>query len=171
MTLTFKEVDQILRIIEEFPADEVRFEYGDLKLYVRRDGARIVNADATPPLPTVATASTAVSVVATAIPPVAQATPEKRLTATPIGREGLVPVTAPMLGVFYGSPAPDAPPFVTVGQMVSESTDLCIIETMKVMNNIKSPCAGRVVEVVAENGAMVERAAAIFWIEPMKVEA
>lgn len=159
MALTFREIDQILRIIEEFPADEVRFEYGDLKLHVRRDGAGgSATASALP------AARPASSQVAAALPPAPTA--KAAAPASPVAREGLVPVIAPMMGVFYAAPAPDVPPFVTVGQQVGEGTDLCIIEVMKVMNSIKSPCAGRVVEVAAANANMVERGSAIFWIEP-----
>lgn len=171
MALTFREVDQIMRIVEEFPADEVRFEYGDLKLHVRRDGAGRSEAPATPaasippiasaPAQTPAAPPHASAAMAVAAAPAAAAAPV-------VARDGLVPVVAPMMGVFYSAPAPDAPPFVTVGQQVSESTDLCIIEVMKVMNSIKSPCAGRVVEVTVVNGDMVERGAAIFWIEPAR---
>ena len=82
------------------------------------------------------------------------------------GPSGCVPVKAPMMGVFYAAPAPDAPPFVRVGDLVKEGADLCIIEVMKVMNNIKSPCEGVIEAIHAENANMVELGEAIFWIKP-----
>lgn len=175
MTLTFREVDQIMRIIEEFPADEVRFEYGDLKLQVRRDGAGGLSRPSATSL-----SSPSPAPVTTPVPDAggslekhtsaANASAEKprapaETQATQVSREGLVPVIAPMMGVFYEAPSPNAPPFVSVGQQVEEGSDLCIIEVMKVMNNIMSPCAGRIVEVTATNNTMVERGSAIFWIE------
>lgn len=172
MSLTFKEVDQILRIIEEFPASEVRFEYGDLKLHVRREISRGVanpgpasTAPASPAAPVAAAPAWAAPAPAQPKPAVAAPAKAKQLSA-PEQRAGLVPVTAPMMGIYYGAPAPDAEPFVKVGQKVSESTDICIIEVMKVMNTIKSPCAGTVVEIVASNATMVEQGSAMLWVRP-----
>lgn len=70
------------------------------------------------------------------------------------------------MGVYYASPAPDADPFVRPGQKIAKGADLCIIEVMKVMNNIRAPFAGIVVDVTAENGAMVEQGQALMWIRP-----
>jgi acetyl-CoA carboxylase biotin carboxyl carrier protein len=164
MSLTFKEVDQILRIIEEFPAAEVRFEYGDLKLMVRREATRERGEE----LPHESRLAAPVAAAPSARPkPTVEAPPPARQApAAPEQREGLIPVLAPMMGVFYAAPSPDSPPFVTVGQRVSEGTDLCIIEVMKVMNTVKAPCPGTVVEVVAVNSAMVELGSAMLWIRP-----
>lgn len=167
MSLTFKEVDQILRIIEEFPASEVRFEYGDLKLHVRREMARDPggSAGAASAISVAAAVAAEASAPSRPKPTLAAPAQEKQLAA-PEQREGLVPVTAPMMGIYYAAPSPDAAPFVKVGHKVSESTDLCIIEVMKVMNTIKAPCAGTVVEIVATNANMVEQGSAMLWIRP-----
>ena len=173
MDLSFKEVDQILRIVEEFPASEVRFEYGDLKLYVRHESADDQDSAAgiaryTAPAPPVTTKhaklSTEPHVPASPVQVVAAAAHE---SATPEdAREGLISVSAPMMGVYYAAPAPDAEPFVKLGQHVSEGAEVCIIEVMKIMNLIKAPCAGEVVQLVAENGQMVERDGVILRIRP-----
>ncbi len=65
-------------------------------------------------------------------------------------------VKSPLVGTFYSSPSPDEPPFVLVGQEVKEGDTLCIIEAMKVMNEIKAPCSGKVVRIMAQPGDMVE---------------
>ncbi len=65
-------------------------------------------------------------------------------------------VKAPMVGTFYSSPSPEAPPFVLVGQEVSEGDTLFIIEAMKTMNEVKAPCGGTVATVLAQSGDMVE---------------
>lgn len=168
MSLTFKEVDQILRIIEEFPASEVRFEYGDLKLHVRRDAPREPGSTASASaLQPAAAAAPGLAPAVAAQPKAAQAAPVgAKQHSAPEQREGLVAVSAPMMGVYYAAPAPDAEPFVQVGQKVTSRTELCIIEVMKVMNMIKSPCAGTVVEIVVANGAMVELGSAMLWIRP-----
>ena len=65
-------------------------------------------------------------------------------------------VKSPLVGTFYSSPSPDAPPFVLVGQKVKEGDTICIIEAMKTMNEIKSPCDGTVTRILAQPGDMVE---------------
>jgi acetyl-CoA carboxylase biotin carboxyl carrier protein len=69
-----------------------------------------------------------------------------------------------MVGTFYASPAPDAQPFVKIGQKVDETTVVCIIEAMKVMNEIKADCKGEIVEIVAEIGKPVQFGQAMFRV-------
>jgi acetyl-CoA carboxylase biotin carboxyl carrier protein len=76
-----------------------------------------------------------------------------------------VEVTAPMVGTFYGSPTPGAKPFVEIGSEVSPGDTLCIIEAMKMMNQIESEVSGRVVSILAENGNPVEFGQLLFIIE------
>ena len=75
-------------------------------------------------------------------------------------------IKSPMVGTFYRSPAPDAPPFAEVGQDVDSGQVLCIIEAMKLMNEIKSEVAGRVVEILVENSDPVEFGQGLFALEP-----
>ena len=170
-TLTFSDVDQILRIIDQFPAAEVRFEHGDLKLYVKRTGSdgavALPAAQATAqPAPQAAPAP-AVSAAATAATPAKAAAAAKPAAAKfKADRHGQTAIDSPLMGVYYAAPAPDADPFVRPGQKIAKGATLCIIEVMKVMNDIKSPFAGVVVDIAAENGAMVEQGQALMWIKP-----
>jgi acetyl-CoA carboxylase biotin carboxyl carrier protein len=75
-------------------------------------------------------------------------------------------VTAPVVGVFYGAPAPGADPFVTVGDRVVPGQALCILEAMKLMNEITSEYAGVIARVIPENGQLVSLGDDLFWIEP-----
>ena len=77
-----------------------------------------------------------------------------------------VVIKSPMVGTFYRAPAPDAPPFIEVGQDLEMGQVVCLIEAMKLMNEIKSETAGRVVEVLVENGAPVEFGQPLFVVEP-----
>jgi acetyl-CoA carboxylase biotin carboxyl carrier protein len=70
--------------------------------------------------------------------------------------QGGIEIKSPMVGTFYGSPSPDMPPFVTLGQDVTPDTVVCIIEAMKVMNEIKAEVSGTIVEIAAENGKPVQ---------------
>jgi len=80
----------------------------------------------------------------------------------------LLPVEAPMVGTFYRAPKPDSPPFVTEGDVVKEGQVLCIVEAMKLMNEIEAKVAGRIVKVVAENGQPVEFGQPLFLVEPLR---
>jgi acetyl-CoA carboxylase biotin carboxyl carrier protein len=75
-------------------------------------------------------------------------------------------ITSPMVGTFYGAPSPESPAFVKVGQKINEDTVVCIIEAMKVMNEIKAELKGTVVEVVAENGKPVQFGDVLIRVEP-----
>jgi acetyl-CoA carboxylase biotin carboxyl carrier protein len=73
-------------------------------------------------------------------------------------------ITSPMVGTFYASPSPELPPFVSVGQEVTEDTVVCIMEAMKVMNEIKAECRGTIAEMVAENGKPVQYGQVLFKV-------
>ncbi|HXH84624.1 MAG TPA: acetyl-CoA carboxylase biotin carboxyl carrier protein, partial [Candidatus Tectomicrobia bacterium] len=79
---------------------------------------------------------------------------------------GLVTIEAPMVGTFYRASAPGAPPYVAEGDVVKEGQILCIIEAMKLMNEIESRAAGRVVKILVENGQPVEYGQPLFLLEP-----
>jgi len=80
----------------------------------------------------------------------------------------LLTVEAPMVGTFYRSPKPDAPPFVTEGDVVKEGQVICIVEAMKLMNEIESKVAGRIAKVVVENGQPVEFGQPLFLVDPLR---
>lgn len=79
---------------------------------------------------------------------------------------GLVPITAPMVGTFYRAPKPDAPPFVSEGDEVRVGQTVCILEAMKLFNEISSDVGGRIARVLAENGAPVEYGQPLFLVDP-----
>jgi oxaloacetate decarboxylase (Na+ extruding) subunit alpha len=83
----------------------------------------------------------------------------------PDGR--LVPIVAPMVGTFYRAPKPDAPPFVNEGDEVHAGQTVCILEAMKLFNEITSEAAGRIARVLVENGAPVEYGQALFLVDPL----
>jgi acetyl-CoA carboxylase biotin carboxyl carrier protein len=81
-------------------------------------------------------------------------------------RANLIEVVAPMVGTFYRSPATDSPPFVEAGNRVKEGQTLCIIEAMKLMNEIEAEGPGEIVEILVENAQPVEYGQVLFLIEP-----
>jgi acetyl-CoA carboxylase biotin carboxyl carrier protein len=80
--------------------------------------------------------------------------------------EGLIPIKAPLLGIFYRAPKPGAPPFVEVGDHVTEEDTVCLVEVMKLFNTVKAGINGRIAKICAENSQMVEYNQILFLIDP-----
>lgn len=119
-----------------------------------RGGAVQVAAGYAPPAPVAAPAA------APAAAPVAESAP-----VAEVPKKNLLEIKSPMVGTFYSAPSPDAPPFVSVGQEVTPDTVVCIIEAMKVMNEVKAEVAGTVTEICAENGKPVQFGQAMFRLK------
>ena len=104
-----------------------------------------------------------------AAPVAAHASPAPSSAAAapaPVANDKLKDIASPMVGTFYGSPSPDAQAFVKIGQDVDEHTVVCIIEAMKVMNEIKAEARGTIAEIIAENGKPVQFGQTLFRIVP-----
>ena len=133
---------------------EVELEADDIKIKIK----------SAPPAPVVPVAAAPAAIPAAAPAAAAAATedaPGASVEELPAG----TPVKSPLVGTFYSSPAPDAPPFVLVGQKVKEGDTLFIIEAMKTMKEIKAPCDGTVVRILAQPGDMVEYNQTVVIIE------
>ena len=144
MSLTAKDVSEILRLLEDSSFDELSLEMDGVKLELRRGGG----AEAAPPLSPVARARP--KKTDPAPPPL---TPKAAALSTD---PSLIDVPSPLLGVFYRAPKPGEPPFVDVGSKVEADTIIGIIEVMKLMNTVRAGVGGEVVEIPAQNGALVE---------------
>lgn len=121
---------------------------------IELEGVKI-KIKAAAPAPVIAAAPSAAAAPAASAAPAAAAAAETETVPAddlPAGTQ----VKSPLVGTFYSSPSPDEPPFVLVGQEVREGDTLCIIEAMKVMNEIKAPCSGKVVRIMAQPGDLVE---------------
>ena len=121
---------------------------------IELEGVKI-KIKAAAPAPVIAAAPSAAAAPAASAAPAAAAAAETETVPAddlPAGTQ----VKSPLVGTFYSSPSPDEPPFVLVGQEVKDGDTLCIIEAMKVMNEIKAPCSGKVVRIMAQPGDMVE---------------
>jgi acetyl-CoA carboxylase biotin carboxyl carrier protein len=159
MELSEDDVLHILKLIDESKFDYFQLEVGELKITVSK-GDPIPLAGAAPQPVAVNAAPSAATVAKPAATPAAQ--PPKP-AAIP---EGMVAITAPLLGTFYVAPEPGAPPFVTVGQQITEDTTCGLIEVMKVFNSVRSTVKGTIVDVVAENGQFVEFGQPLFIVKP-----
>ena len=166
MELSEEDVLHILKLIDESKFDYFQLEVGDLKISVSK-GEPIPLISAPPsvsPAPAARPAAPLESPKPAASAPGMQKESPK-VEAKAIA-EGLVPVTAPLLGTFYVAPEPGAPPFVQVGSAVTEDTTVGLIEVMKVFNSVRAGVKGTVVEVVAQNGQFVEYGQTLYLVKP-----
>ena len=153
-----KELKRLLESVKDSDISELVLETGDYKLSVKR-GAGVAPAPVAPSAPQQA------SVAETATPPTPVAEPATPEPAPPASN--LAEVVAPIVGTFYAAPSPDAPSFVKVGDRVQAGTVLCIIEAMKLMNEIEAEAAGVVREVLVRDTEPVEYGQALFRLEPV----
>ena len=151
MTLTAKDVAEILRLLEESSFDRLSLEINGMKLNLQRG---------TP------ARAPQVGEPATAPAPVPAASPPARPKAKPPSEPGLADVRSPLLGVFYRAPKPGEPPFVQPGSQVEPDTVIGIIEVMKLMNSVRAGVKGEVLEILAENGALVEYGELLLRVRP-----
>ncbi len=115
--------------------------------------------------PVLPTQSAAVTEGPTKVESEASAPPKPESPDVPV-EENLISIKSPMVGTFYRAPAPDVPSYVEVGDEINEDTVLCIVEAMKLMNEIKAEMKGKVAQILIENGQHVEYGQPLFIIEP-----
>lgn len=144
---------------------EFEIQDQDFKLRIKRDlpGRAPVAAPAAPVAAAPAPVAAAPAPVAAAPAPVASAAPVP--TAPAASDPSIKLVTSPMVGTFYATPSPENPPFVTVGSPIKADSVVCIIEAMKVMNEIQSEISGTVVECLVANGTSVEFGQPLFRVK------
>lgn len=154
MKFEIEYIEKLAKIIKEQELTEISLEDGEQAVTIRKDVivqpvAQAVSAPVTPAAPSV-------DVVADKSSD-SPAPAEVKKSGTPI--------TSPMVGTFYMAPSPDAEPFVSVGKVVKQGDVVCIIEAMKMMNEIKAEIAGKVTEVCVEDGQPVEYGQVLMYVE------
>ena len=142
-------IEKLAKIIADNELTEISLEDGEQAITIRKDLAEVV--------------TTAAPVAAAPAPVVCQTTintPAAEVEA-PQGKA----ITSPMVGTFYAAPSPDAEPFVEVGKTISEGDVVCIVEAMKLMNEIKAECSGKVTQICVKNGDPVEFGQVLMYVE------
>jgi acetyl-CoA carboxylase biotin carboxyl carrier protein len=152
-----KEIQKLLDFIAQSNLDEVSIETSELKLSVKRYGAAPVVQQVIASAPQVA--------APVAVAPVAQAAAPVAPVAAPVIASNRVTIKSPMIGTFYRSSSPDRPSLVEVGSDISKGDPVCIIEAMKLFNEIECEISGRIVEVLVENATPVEFDQPLFVVE------
>jgi acetyl-CoA carboxylase biotin carboxyl carrier protein len=148
------QVRELLQMLNETSISELSLKSGDFELTLRKGDGGVSS-----PAITTDTAAVAVTHVEQA-----PATPE--LTPLPAVNKKWIEISSPMVGTFYRSPAPDENPFVEIGATVRKGQTICIIEAMKLMNEIESEANGQIVEILVQNGEPVEYGQALMRINP-----
>jgi acetyl-CoA carboxylase biotin carboxyl carrier protein len=149
MTLTAKDVAEIMRLLEESSFDNLSLEIDGMKLNLQRSSAKSVRRG-----------------LDNTGEPMQTAPPRLAKKYKPPSEPGLREVPSPLLGFFYRAPKPGEPRFVEVGSRVEEDTVIGIIEVMKLMNTVQAGVKGVVVEILSENGAAVEYGEILLRVRP-----
>jgi acetyl-CoA carboxylase biotin carboxyl carrier protein len=157
--MDIKEIKAVIDLMRKNSLTEFEYEKDGTKIRIQRgpDGKPQVFASSPGLIP-----APAVIPIATAM----ATTPTSQAAIPAPVQETLPSINSPMVGTFYASPAPDAPPYLSVGTVVNPETVVCIIEAMKVMNEIKAEMSGTITEILVENGKPVEFGKPLFRIRP-----
>ena len=147
--MNVQDLQKVLQLVEKFNLTEFGLEEKDFKVSVKRGSLPVV--------PTLPTVSVSMPSVAPSVPPSAPA-------GSKAEEKNVFVIKAPMVGAFYAAPSPESDPYVKVGSTVRPDTTVCILEAMKVMNEVRAECTGEILEVLVKNGAPVEYGQPLFKV-------
>jgi acetyl-CoA carboxylase biotin carboxyl carrier protein len=150
--INVKELKEFLALMNEHELVEMELERDGMKIRLKKAGAEAV----------IERIAAAPVMAAPAAAPAATAPAAGPVPVKPAGTE----IKSPMVGTFYRAPAPEAPPFVEVGQQVTVGQTLCIIEAMKLMNEFKAEVKGKIVKILVNNAQPIEFGQPLFIVEP-----
>jgi acetyl-CoA carboxylase biotin carboxyl carrier protein len=162
-----KELKELIEFLIEKDIAEFELERGDVKVRIKRGVEHVVAPAA--PVTHFAVHTTPASVpeiAAVPVAPVPASAPGESAVAAPVAEQGLHTVRSPIVGTFYECPSPGSPPFVKPGDAVEIGQVLCIVEAMKLMNEIEADVAGEIVKKLVANGQPIEYGQELFVIRP-----
>ena len=159
-------VESLIRALDESSLDSLELELEGTRLRLSKSPTGQAGPSAPQFSPPASTAADPASTRSSSAPVGPEPTVASVLEAEPTEDECLLEVTSPMVGTFYSAPAPDAEPYVEVGQRVRAGTVLCLIEAMKLMNELESEVEGAIVKILVENAQPVEYGQVLFLIDP-----
>jgi acetyl-CoA carboxylase biotin carboxyl carrier protein len=158
-----EQIEHLLKTMAEHNLEEFEYSRGDLRIRLKKPSAGIAYVPATAPVP-------APEIIVAGAPALAahNSAPAATTAAEARPTEDLHLVKSPIVGTFYASPSPGTEPFVEVGGYIEAGQTLCIVEAMKLMNEIESDMSGEVLRIFAENGQPVEYGQPLFGIRPSR---
>ena len=154
--IDIRKLKELVRLMTASDLTELDLRDKDEQVTIRRASPQAVPMVAAHPMPA--------THVATPVAPAAA--PAPAAPAAPAEDAGLVAIESPMVGTFYASPGPDKPPFIAVGAQVGPTSTVCLVEAMKIFNEIKAERAGTVAKVLVKSGDAVEFGQPLFMIRP-----
>jgi acetyl-CoA carboxylase biotin carboxyl carrier protein len=149
-----RKIRRLVNLMKEHDLAEIDLQQGEVRIRLRRGPIGSPTVASAPPIVTVTAPAPAGRPAAESVVPTAEA-----------ADKGVTVVKSPMVGTFYAAPDPDSPPFVKVGDHIGPETIVCIVEAMKVFNQIPAEASGRIISVLVENGAPVEFGQPLFRVD------
>jgi oxaloacetate decarboxylase alpha subunit len=147
--MNLKEIKDMIDLMNKNNLNELEIEKDGTKIKLKKNGAVISHQILDEKLA------------------IQQPVPRKETPQAPEAKKNTQEIKAPMVGTFYRSPSPEAPPFVDIGSTIEKGQVICIIEAMKLMNEIKSDIKGKIVDILAENASPIEFGQVLFLVEPL----
>jgi acetyl-CoA carboxylase biotin carboxyl carrier protein len=166
VSINITEIRELLLAIAQTDLTEVNLKTESFELTVRKNGALPIPTTttvATAPQTTLDVPSAPVSVAPTSPP--SSSTPPETASPSPEQKKW-VAITAPMVGTFYRAPSPDEAAYVNVNDTIRSGQVVCIVEAMKLMNEIEAEVSGKIMEIAVENGEPVEYGQTLMWVNP-----
>jgi acetyl-CoA carboxylase biotin carboxyl carrier protein len=157
--MDIKQIQELIRFVSKSGVNEVSLEQDNFKITIKTNqAATVVHATVPAPQPAIAAA-----------PVAAAPAPAAPVAAAPAAADTshYITIKSPMIGTFYHSPTPEKPVFVNVGDEIQAGTVVCIIEAMKLFNEIESEISGRIVKILVQNASPVEYDQPLFLVEPI----
>ncbi|MGC4058035.1 MAG: acetyl-CoA carboxylase biotin carboxyl carrier protein [Chitinophagaceae bacterium] len=162
--MEYKQIQELIKTINKSNISELSIKNGDFEITIKQEGtagtAPVYAAQAAPAMMQAPMAAPAAAPAQSA----AQAAPSAP-AAAPAGNENLHTIKSPMIGTFYRSPSPDKPSFANVGDEIKPGMPLCIIEAMKLFNEIESEVSGKIVKVLVDDASPIEYDQPMFLVE------
>lgn len=157
-----RKIQKLIELVEKSNINELEFSKWGTKVRIIKNPASPASLSVAPSAP----APTPIVEIQPPPAPVPVAAPPAPEPKEPVSSVQLIEIKAPMVGTFYQAPAPEADIYVKIGDVIAPGQVLCIIEAMKLMNEIEAECSGKIVKIVAENAKPVEYNQVLFEIEP-----
>ncbi|MCL4115085.1 UNVERIFIED_CONTAM: hypothetical protein GTU68_049499 [Idotea baltica] len=164
--MDFKQIKELIKLVNDTDLTEVSIEKEDYRLVIKSKHQQVVT-----PVANVVQSAAPVAMVqqpaaTTVAQPVATPAPAKETTTPSTENDSFITIKSPMIGTFYRSPSPDKPVFVKVGDTIDVGTVLCLVEAMKLFNEIESEVSGKIVKILIDDSSPVEYDQPLFLVDP-----
>ena len=170
MALDIKEIQELIKFVAKSGVSEVDLEMGEMKISIKTPPKKGKGQIETVVQQIPVAAAPAIAPVAVQSPPIVANSPEvvveKTVTSSDTDDSKYVTIKSPMIGTFYRKPSPDKDPFINVGDEVNIGTIVCVVEAMKLFNEIESEISGKIIKVLVEDMSPIEFDQPLFLVDP-----